>query len=264
MVLEDDHGLALRSIGIGATEWRPGAMRAVCNAGCDHSAPDPDCECGLYAYYLTLARDQRVAIDSYPSASSGKIWGVVSARGMTQLHERGFRSEEMRLVALIEPMDVYLDADERHNEYDLTLIRNLAKEYGVPLLSGYGELREWIKEGQLGMAGAPDSRPRSPLKTRIMESVFQTLDDSPILFSLVFSLTLSLSLAAIGAIIPALAALAIPADSSGVLSLSLMAKGYLVTALMMFLILFTASMACSTRELHKRFKVRRARRARSD
>lgn len=73
-------------------------QRALCVPMKPHRAPHPACRCGLYGFYnreAVLARG-----DDYVRVGDG-VRGVVSAWGDIVLHESGFRSEYMRLEALI-------------------------------------------------------------------------------------------------------------------------------------------------------------------
>jgi hypothetical protein len=95
----------------------------------EHPAPHRGCGCGLYAFYdLDSCKEHG---DNFSHSSSG-IRGVVSAWGKTISAEYGFRSEYMRLEALIaerEPLD-YWGAE-------LSLIpayESLAKKHGCALI----------------------------------------------------------------------------------------------------------------------------------
>lgn len=75
-----------------AVPWTPGeAMRAQC-VNARHPAPDPACECGLYAVHPWAA-----------GAAMGEVLGVVEAWGRVELHPSGFRAEHARPLALFAP-----------------------------------------------------------------------------------------------------------------------------------------------------------------
>ncbi len=68
--------------------WSPGWNRAVCDRGRRHSAPDPGCTCGLYAYsHPDYAREQPMARSCLAIiAASGEL--MAGARGVRMQHAR--------------------------------------------------------------------------------------------------------------------------------------------------------------------------------
>lgn len=70
--------------------WESSRLAASCRLA-DHSAPNIDCKCGIYAYY----RPSAIAIGG-PQA----IVGVVEATGRVLMGERGFRAEHARILAI--------------------------------------------------------------------------------------------------------------------------------------------------------------------
>jgi hypothetical protein len=88
-----------------------------------HSAPDPDCGCGYYAWYS--ATDDP---DPITHALAGYVRAVVSAWGVVDLHETGFRAEWMQAEAFIaskvahKPIGSWVD------------LMALAERYAVPLI----------------------------------------------------------------------------------------------------------------------------------
>lgn len=103
--------------------------RAICVPLKDHQAPHPTCRCGLYSFY------NREGVlkhgDGYVGEGQG-VRGVVSAWGDVVLHERGFRSEYMRLEALLyEPVTIRV-FDE---QLDLMPVyEKIAQSLGIPLI----------------------------------------------------------------------------------------------------------------------------------
>jgi hypothetical protein len=96
----------LYSSSVGASLWRPGTNRAVCKgfnarlvgyAGPrkaePHSAPDPSCACGLYAYH---------DIDSVGEGWGSLAIGAIAAWGRIEVHHAGFRAEYASVVALLD------------------------------------------------------------------------------------------------------------------------------------------------------------------
>lgn len=88
-----------------------------------HSAPDPDCGCGYYAWY-SATEDP----DPITHALAGYVRAVVSAWGVVDLHETGFRAEWMQAEAFIaskvahKPIGSWVD------------LMALAERYAVPLI----------------------------------------------------------------------------------------------------------------------------------
>lgn len=73
--------------------WAGEVEQARCGAGHDHAAPDRDCRCGLYAWYLPGSAT--VALGPAPA--------VVAARGRIILGDRGFRAAGARVEAVCLP-----------------------------------------------------------------------------------------------------------------------------------------------------------------
>jgi hypothetical protein len=100
------------------TPWPAGEpVRAVCSHGGVHSAPAPDCQCGVHALHPRPKSARRVL------AGRGDIPGVVEAWGDVEVHEAGFRAAYGRPYALV----LLPGRNER-------LIRELARRYRVPVL----------------------------------------------------------------------------------------------------------------------------------
>ena len=98
-----------------------------------HSAPDPDCGCGYYAYYDLDAHEADFgAAPRRFSFESVSTRAVVSAWGDVDLHETGFRSEWMQVEALIVGTAVH-----KHLGHWIDLMpawEALAERYAVPLI----------------------------------------------------------------------------------------------------------------------------------
>lgn len=79
-----------------AAPWSGDVEQARCGAGHEHAAPDAECRCGLYAWYLPGSAT--VALGPSPA--------VVAARGRCILGDRGFRAAAARVVAVTLPGSV--------------------------------------------------------------------------------------------------------------------------------------------------------------
>lgn len=83
---------------IPATAWDGGAVTASCKRA-DHSAPQANCQCGLYSVngFRHLPQNHR-----HPGEW---VVGMVEQWGTVELHPTGMRSEYARVVALLDPKD---------------------------------------------------------------------------------------------------------------------------------------------------------------
>lgn len=72
--------------------WGPDANTATCKRGRGHSAPDPDCRCGFYAY-----GDLTWTVAQPPAVS---VLAVVALWGALEVATRGVRAEHGRLQAV--------------------------------------------------------------------------------------------------------------------------------------------------------------------
>ena len=157
---------ALRSMGRGGDVWFPGQNTARCAAGHDHRAPDPDCECGLYALHRPDHRQ----------LSKEEIWGAVSAWGELQVYRDGFRAEHARVVALVKSG---FGSHKRRAEeaaarrYGVLLVsrgqlETVAGEHGSPVA---GELREQTRRARpvtpAGRRGTRSEQAYEPIARRV-------------------------------------------------------------------------------------------------
>lgn len=81
----------------GGSTWDKGSLTSVCKRFIslegqveEHSSPQIDCSCGIYAHYLPLESYER----------EGNIFGVIEASGRLLMGTKGFRAEKARIVAL--------------------------------------------------------------------------------------------------------------------------------------------------------------------
>lgn len=114
--------------------WSVGVNHSQCETG--HSRPDPECECGLYAYsdsgitaaywklHRWLARHER---GNCPDG----IWvmGIIEAWGTLEQYETGFRAQYARIVSLAQG-----DDEDQLNAAEHGAATTVARCYGVPLL----------------------------------------------------------------------------------------------------------------------------------
>lgn len=98
----------LGPIGAVAPPWTgPTWQEAKCHGGSrhggvapyGHSAPHPDCHCGLYGLHNLPAE----APASQDSARPQRVWGAIQAMGRIEVHSNGIRAEYARPVMLITP-----------------------------------------------------------------------------------------------------------------------------------------------------------------
>lgn len=109
--------------------WRVGGEYVASCATHGTAAPEVRCGCGLYAHYdLLLSR-------KLGWISRNMVRGIVAASGDIVLHQRGFRAERMRLVALI--------FERRHNLRQRLRLVLLSWRYRVPLLTNECEFCEF-------------------------------------------------------------------------------------------------------------------------
>lgn len=73
--------------------WGGGVEQAQCALGHRHAAPDSDCRCGLYGWYLPGSA----------TVALGPASAVVAVRGRCILGDRGFRAASARIVAVALP-----------------------------------------------------------------------------------------------------------------------------------------------------------------
>jgi len=106
----------LHSHGAGEFTWEKGENTADCRLGFPHAAPDPDCDCGLYANHHLDGAERGL----------DRIRGVIVASGNLQVHRDGFRAERAEIVALEQTADA--DARRRQTE------QQAASRYGVQLV----------------------------------------------------------------------------------------------------------------------------------
>ncbi len=81
----------------GDSKWSNGSLTSVCERFTglgeekeDHSSPELDCTCGIYAHYLPLESYER----------THNVFGVVEASGRLLMGTKGFRAEKAKIVAL--------------------------------------------------------------------------------------------------------------------------------------------------------------------
>lgn len=106
-----------------STPWRTGELLAHCGKMLVHQAPSFNCSCGIYSY-----EDARSWLNG--DYSSMKVWGIIELAGRVIRHERGYRSERAKVVAL------FLNTDELipHFGFPAQKYRNfqaMCQEFGL-------------------------------------------------------------------------------------------------------------------------------------
>lgn len=122
--------------------WPPGKDgRAQCRAlgagkTAEHSSPYEECKCGLYAFYsYWRAWREDLGDDLF------RIFAVVSAWGEIEEHRDGFRSENMRIEALVGPS---LSTVRRIKAR--RMIERFAKIYKVPIIKRPWHVHSWMDD----------------------------------------------------------------------------------------------------------------------
>ncbi|MDP2712200.1 MAG: hypothetical protein Q8O56_13365 [Solirubrobacteraceae bacterium] len=119
------------------TPWPTGEDRvAKCFALRGHDAPHPSCNCGFSAYYALPAEPDLLA----PEA----IWGVIAAWGTIVEHERGFRAQFARTIALLDadnPLDHMKPGARAKAAAEAYEIPLLEREELIAYAGWHGELR---------------------------------------------------------------------------------------------------------------------------
>ena len=102
----------------------------------EHSSPYEGCKCGLYAYY-SYWRAWRVI----SRKDLVRIFAVVSGWGNIEEHESGFRSEHMRIEALVGPS---LSTVRRTKARKM--IERFAEIYNIPLVWRSWQVHRWMDD----------------------------------------------------------------------------------------------------------------------
>ncbi len=102
----------------------------------EHSSPYEECKCGLYAYY-SYWRAWRVI----SRKDLVRIFAVVSGWGNIEEHESGFRSEHMRIEALVGPS---LSTVRRTKARKM--IERFAEIYNIPVVWRSWQVHRWMDD----------------------------------------------------------------------------------------------------------------------
>lgn len=94
--------------------WMEPALRAGCSRTSLHAAPEPHCECGIYAWWQ---------IQELFGKRSGEVWGAVALWGKCEMYEQGVRAEYARILSLCAP--------DGH-EFDPGALALCQQRYSVP------------------------------------------------------------------------------------------------------------------------------------
>jgi len=127
-------------------EWNSDGTptRASCRSDWSHHAPDPECECGLYAYHPWISSTDADLRWFHARA----VYGFIEAWGRIEVHAQGFRAEYARPVAFIQPSPDGLGGDQKQIELYRPRLARLARECGAELI-GPGEetsVEDWLEE----------------------------------------------------------------------------------------------------------------------
>jgi hypothetical protein len=119
-----------------AARWPAGGAWLDASCPKEHSAPAPDCSCGVHAWHPRPRAARRIL------ASRREVPGVVEATGAIEVHEDGFRAERARPYAL-------LLAPGRN----AALARRLGDAYQVPVIevADPDDVVGWCREHGLGL-----------------------------------------------------------------------------------------------------------------
>jgi hypothetical protein len=120
-----------------AAPWPAGGawLEASCTNG--HSAPAPDCNCGIHGWHPRPRAARRIL------AGRREVPGIVEATGAIEVHEDGFRAARARPHAL-------LLTPGRNS----ALVHRLAEAYRVPVVEAAGAdaVLDWCRDHGLGLA----------------------------------------------------------------------------------------------------------------
>ncbi len=108
-------GEALVPLSYAGYVWKPGLNVAVCRSyPTKHHAPGPACRCGLYACHDVNALVHAVGQwgTLRPSAQPLILVGVAGT-GVVRIHERGWRAQYARIVALSDEIPALVITHER-------------------------------------------------------------------------------------------------------------------------------------------------------
>jgi hypothetical protein len=122
-----------------AAPWPAGGawLEASCTGAEGHSAPAPQCSCGVHAWHPRARAARRIL------AGRREVPGIVEASGAIEVHEDGFRAQRARPYAL-------LLAPGRN----AALAHRLGEAYQVPVVEAAGPdaVLGWCEEQGLGLA----------------------------------------------------------------------------------------------------------------
>lgn len=121
-------------------DWPVGDIEAVCHPPSGigsnrirsdkHMVPNPDCECGLYAYYKI--RPDRVRY--------GELMGVILVWGDLQLHQERMRAQFARIAGILVPTEFERPEKGDESEHATLMaqewekIDKVQEKYKIPLI----------------------------------------------------------------------------------------------------------------------------------
>ena len=142
----------------GSSKWSDGSLTSVCERFSvlgetkeDHSSPDIDCSCGIYAHYLP--------IESYERTYN--IFGVIEASGKLFMGTKGFRAEKARIVALagLGPSTQWFTTKEKTRGIYPKDVVDFCSSIGVPYLPTVKQMVYEFPQVDLSSLGVPDLTP---------------------------------------------------------------------------------------------------------
>lgn len=142
----------------GSSKWSDGSLTSVCERFSvlgetkeDHSSPDIDCSCGIYAHYLP--------IESYERTYN--IFGVIEASGKLFMGTKGFRAEKARIVALagLGPSTQWFTTKEKTRGIYPKDVVDFCSSIGVPYFPTVKQMVYEFPQVDLSSLGVPDLTP---------------------------------------------------------------------------------------------------------
>jgi hypothetical protein len=136
--------------------WTDPLVEATClnprirGSSVPHTAPDPECRCGVYAYHSPRLR----------SFARIDVMGIVALWGQILVHHAGLRAQNARICALVHRPGW----GGRHNRQTASIARDL----GVDLVQ-YAELEEAAR--RYGTAVPPSLMPPEPPRAELADHI---------------------------------------------------------------------------------------------
>ena|SRR2546423_773453 len=124
-----------------AYTWKPGQNLALCRSfPTKHHAPGPACTCGFYACRDLVQLLRGLASGAARLPAQQLIITGVAGRGIVRVHERGWRAQYARIVALCDERPALVFGQEGgrilvgHELLRQEAAPSLGEKYGVPVV----------------------------------------------------------------------------------------------------------------------------------